>query len=127
MGIALISVVLALAAPTAASDQLQVTYWERGRERGTPLLWTLRCRPAGGTLPRAAAACTKLARLSAPFKPIPEDATCTEIYGGPQEAVVAGRYGGRRIWIRLGRSNGCEISRFDRLRFLVPAFTEGGP
>ncbi len=127
MGIALISVVLALAAPTAASDQLQMTYWERGRERGTALRWTLRCGPAGGTLPRAAAACTKLARLSAPVQPIPEDATCTEIYGGPQEAVVAGRYGGRRIWIRLGRSNGCEISRFDRLRFLVPAFTEGGP
>jgi len=62
-----------------------------------------------------------------PFEPIPSDRACTEIYGGPQEAIVAGTYGGRRIWIRLARSNGCEISRFDRLRFLLPAYAESGP
>ena len=127
MGIALISAVLALAAPAQASDELRVTYWAQGRERGTTVRWTLRCRPAGGTLPRAAAACTKLAAMRRPFEPIPGDAACTQIYGGPQEAIVAGTYAGRRIWVRLGRSDGCEIVRFDRLRFLLPAFTEGRP
>ncbi len=127
MGIALISTVLALAAPAQASDELRVTYWAQGRERGTPQRWTLRCRPAGGTLPRASGACAKLAAMRRPFEPIPSDRACTEIYGGPQEAIVAGTYEGRRIWIRLGRANGCEISRFDRLRFLLPAYAEGGP
>jgi len=127
MGVALLAVVIALGAPASASDQLRVTYWAQGRERGTPQRWTLRCEPAGGTLPRAAAACTRLARMRAPFEPIPRDSACTQIYGGPQEAVVAGTYAGRRIWIRLSRTDGCEISRFDRLRFLVPAFAGDGP
>ncbi|MBA3246367.1 MAG: hypothetical protein H0T61_14515 [Actinobacteria bacterium] len=127
MGFSLLAVVIALGAPASATDQLRVTYWAQGRERGTPLRWTLRCDPAGGTLPRAAAACPRLARMKAPFEPIPRNSICTEIYGGPQEAIVAGTYAGRRIWIRLARRNGCEISRFDRLRFLVPAFAEGGP
>ena len=123
----MLAAVLALAAPVQASDELRVTYWAQGRERGTPQGWTLRCRPTGGTLPRAAAACTKLAAMRKPFEPIPRDSVCTEIYGGPQQAIVAGSYAGRRIWIRLGRSNGCEIARFDRLRFLMPAFSEGSP
>jgi hypothetical protein len=127
MGIAVVASVLALLAPAQGSDELRVTYWAQGRDRGTPQRWTLRCRPSGGTLPRASAACAKLAAMRRPFEPIPSDRACTEIYGGPQEAIVAGTYGGRRIWIRLGRSNGCEISRFDRLRFLVPAYTEGSP
>ena len=127
MGLALISTVLALAAPAQASDELRVTYWAQGRERGTPRRWTLRCRPAGGTLPRASGACAKLASMRRPFEPIPSDRACTEIYGGPQEAIVAGTYEGRRIWIRLARSNGCEIERFDRLRFLGPAYAESGP
>ena len=127
MELALVSVVLALAAPAPATDRLEVTYWAQGRQRGTPVRWTLRCRPAGGTLPRAAEACGRLERMREPFKPIPSDAPCTQIYGGPQEAIVAGTYAGRRIWIRLARRNGCEISRFDRLRFLLPAYTEGSP
>ncbi len=122
-----VAAVLALAAPAQVSDELRVTYWARGRGRGTPIRWTLRCDPAGGTLPRPAAACARLDRMRNPFAPIPRNMACTEIYGGPQEAVVAGTYESRRVWIRLGRSNGCEISRFDRLRFLVPAFAAGGP
>jgi hypothetical protein len=127
MGIALLASVLALAAQAPASDELRITYWAQGRERGVPLRWTLRCDPAGGTLPRPAAACTQLDRMRAPFRPIPRDSVCTEIYGGRQEAIVAGTWAGRRIWVRLARANGCEISRFDRLRFLLPAFTGGGP
>ncbi|HXH87261.1 MAG TPA: SSI family serine proteinase inhibitor [Gaiellaceae bacterium] len=125
----LLAVLLALAAPAAASAagaELRVTYWPEGRGSGTPLRWTLRCEPAGGSLPRAADACRKLGAMSRPFAVPPKDRVCTEIYGGPQEAIVAGTHAGRRIWIKLGRSNGCEIARFHRLRFLVPGFVGGG-
>lgn len=80
--------------------------------------WTLRCGPAGGTLPQAAAACRKLAALEAPFAPTPSDAVCTQIYGGPQEAIVRGTFNGRRIWVRLTRRDGCAIKRWDRVGFL---------
>ena len=119
---------LALAAPaagTAATTQLSITYWPGGQGTGTPLRWTLRCEPAGGSLPRTATACAKLAGMTAPFAPPRSDQVCTEIYGGPQVAIVAGRHGARRVWVKLQRRNGCEIARFQRLRFLVPAFTGG--
>jgi hypothetical protein len=125
--VALLATVIALSTPAPASADLTITYWFQGRERGTPTRWTLRCQPAGGTLPRAAEACTRLSGMKAPFRPIPSDAVCTEIYGGPQEAIVAGRYAGNRIWVKLLRRNGCEISRFNRLRFLIPSYTEGEP
>lgn len=119
---------LALAAPAAGAaptTQLTITYWAGGQGTGTPLRWTLECGPAGGTLPRPAAACAKLAGTRAPFAPPRSDQVCTEIYGGPQVAIVAGRYEGRRVWVKLQRRDGCEIARFQRLRFLVPAFTGG--
>jgi hypothetical protein len=47
---------------------------------------------------------------------------CTQIYGGPQVARVTGRIDGRRVWATLGRTDGCEISRWDRLSpWLLPA------
>src|SRR5437868_5256198 len=52
--------------------------------------WTLRCDPAGGTLPRVAQACARLGGLADPFAPVPRDSVCTDIYGGPQVARVVG-------------------------------------
>jgi hypothetical protein len=43
---------------------------------------------------------------------------CTQIYGGPQEAVVRGTFRGRRVSIRFTRRNGCEIARWNRVAFL---------
>lgn len=80
--------------------------------------WTLRCGPAGGTLPQAAAACRKLAQLEAPFAPVPADAVCSQIYGGPQTARVRGTFRGRRVDARFNRRNGCEIARWNRVAFL---------
>jgi hypothetical protein len=45
---------------------------------------------------------------------------CTQIYGGPQEALVTGTFGGRRVWARFSRRNGCEIARWNRIAFLFP-------
>jgi hypothetical protein len=60
------------------STQLKITYWSEGIGDGPAKTWTLRCNPAGGTLIRAAAACSKLAALENPFAPIRGDLMCTQ-------------------------------------------------
>ena len=112
-------------APMAATE-LTITSWPQGRQKPAAGTWTLRCSPAGGTLPRAAAACAKLGAMTNPFAPIPKDAMCTEQYGGPHVAVIKGTYRGRAIWVQLQRRNGCEIARFKKLSFLVPGSSGTG-
>ena len=36
-----------------------------------------------------------------PFAPLPKDLQCTEIYGGPEQAVITGTHKGQRIWVQL--------------------------
>jgi hypothetical protein len=43
------------------------------------------------------------------------DVACTLIYGGPEEARIAGVVGGNAVDTMLSRNNGCEIDRWDRL------------
>jgi len=100
-----------------AAVALHIVVWPNGAS-GTSHEWTLRCGPVGGTLPRAALACRKLAAVSDPFAPIPPKTPCTMIYGGPQVARVTGRIDGRAIWATVRRRNGCEIDRWNRLAFL---------
>ncbi len=109
-----------LAAILVASTSLNITVWPDGQGQAGKRTYTLRCAPASGTLPRAAEACTKLSRLSHPFAPTPKGMACTEIYGGPQEALVVGRFRGQPIRARFNRKDGCEIGRWNRVRFLLP-------
>lgn len=44
----------------------------------------------------------------------PLDEVCTEIYGGPETATVTGTLGARPVKRTFSRTNGCEISRFDK-------------
>jgi hypothetical protein len=97
---------------------LAVTVWPAGMG-GTAHHWTLRCAPAGGTLPNPAAACRRLFALPAPFAPTPPGTACTMIYGGPQVARVIGTFRGGRIWTTLRRRDGCEIARWNRVVFLL--------
>jgi Ca2+-binding RTX toxin-like protein len=85
--------------------------------------YTLRCRPASGTLPHRGIACTKLLRVQNPFAPVPRDQACTQIYGGPQQAVVIGAYGGKPVRTTFTRTDGCQIARWNRVRFLFPIAT----
>jgi len=87
---------------------------------GPTKLWTLQCSPPGGTLPKPAHACARLERLKNPFAPVPRNVACTEVYGGPQVADVRGRFRGRRLSAHFSRIDGCEIARWDRVRFLFP-------
>lgn len=85
----------------------------------------LRCDPAGGDHPDATAACARLDELARSgwdeaFAPVPDDAMCTKIYGGPQTARVVGTWDGRTVDATFNRSGGCEIARWKALQPLLP-------
>jgi Subtilisin inhibitor-like len=82
--------------------------------------WTLRCAPAGGTLPKPAQACARLEALGRWYAPTPPGTMCSQIFGGPQHARVVGIYDGRRVWATFRRRNGCETARWNRVSFLFP-------
>jgi hypothetical protein len=117
-------VLLAVAAAAAASGggtALTVSVWPDER-RAEVHRYSLRCQPVGGTLPRAAAACARLAAGGVGlFAPTPKEQVCIEIYGGPQRAIVKGTVAGRRIWVSLRRRDGCEVERWRKLSFLLPS------
>ena len=111
------------ASTATPATQLAISFWPEGQGTGAPTKWTLRCEPAGGTLPRTAATCRQLLGMTNPFAPTRKNLVCTDLFGGPQQAVIAGTHRGARVWTRLGMRNGCEISRAKRLAFLVPGFS----
>jgi hypothetical protein len=55
------------------------------------------------------------------YAPVPADVMCSQVYGGPQQALVTGSWGGRKIWARFKRTDGCQTSRWDRVAFLFRA------
>jgi subtilisin inhibitor-like len=111
---------MVLLAALVASTSLHITVWPDG-PGGSKHAWTLRCAPAAGTLPHRATACRRLLSMSRPFRPVPANAACTEIFGGPQTALVTGRLRGARVRAHFDRHDGCEIARWNRVRFLFPA------
>ena len=109
-------------AGTPSGTSLRVTYWEDGSRPAESVIWTLRCSPPRGSLPRPALACRRLAAGGPKlFAPVPPDTVCTQIYGGPQKARVVGSLAGKRIWATVKRTNGCEIGRWNQLSpWLLP-------
>jgi hypothetical protein len=108
--------------PSRFTAQLRVTIWSHGKP-GASVGYTLSCPSGRGTLPAARSACSKLSRLGASaFAPVPAGTACTEIYGGPQTAV-RGRLDGETIDASFSRNDGCEIERWTRVSFLLPART----
>jgi len=74
--------------------------------------------------------CARVDELPAdPAAPVPPDAACTEIYGGPDTFRVQGTLDGESIDATFTRQNGCEIERFDAwlpiLRELFPSYRPG--
>jgi Subtilisin inhibitor-like len=108
------------------STDLQMRVWAEGQGNGEMQRWSLRCAPAGGTLPRPAAACLRLQSMQSPFAPLSKDLQCTQIYGGPQEAVISGTFRGNKIWVKLTARDGCQIARAKKLAFLVPGMGAAG-
>ena len=119
--VALMAAALAVAGPAAAqsSTNLRITVWPDGKGNGSKT-WILRCNALGGTLPHRVRACRTLAALKTPFAPVPADAVCTEINGGPAIAYVRGTFRGRGVAAWFNRSDGCQIERWNRVRVLFP-------
>jgi hypothetical protein len=53
------------------------------------------------------------------LRPTPANVACTEIYGGPAVARVRGTLDGKPVDVRLDRTNGCEIARWERNALLL--------
>lgn len=104
--------------PRAATTALTIEI-SAGKQDRLTKVWTLIC-PDRGTLPQPQRACKRLDAIKKPFAPTPKSAACTLVYGGPQVAEVRGRFRGRKVSARFTRTNGCEIARWNRVRFLFP-------
>lgn len=72
---------------------------------GSTTWWVVDCPST------SCAALTPKARASLP--PVPADAACTRIYGGPQRARVLGYWAGEHVDASFNRLGGCEIARWD--------------
>ena len=51
--------------------------------------------------------------------PTGEDVACTQIFGGPEEATIKGTIRGEEIDATFSRTDGCEITRWDRVKALL--------
>ena len=116
------------ALPDATSSEkgtvLTVRAWPNGMPKQPVREWTLVC-PAGGTLPRAARACRLLERLPNAFTRVPGPRACTQIYGGPAEAIISGVFNGRRVSASFSRGDGCRIAEWNKVAFLFPGVAHG--
>ncbi|WP_427005063.1 serine protease inhibitor [Pseudarthrobacter sp. H2] len=76
---------------------------------------------AASTLPDPGAALEAVQRHGeAVFFPVPgPPKICTQQYGGPQVAVVTGRFLGREVHSRFSRTDGCEIARWHAMAPLL--------
>jgi hypothetical protein len=120
------------AVPPAKSDYLSITVQGAG-DPGRNRTYSLFCHPAGGTHPQPQAACeavdaaradderARRAPAAGPFAPVPSEAICTMVHGGPATARITGIWHGRSVNAHFDRSNGCEMSRWDRLVPALPA------
>ncbi|MEU9140415.1 SSI family serine proteinase inhibitor [Streptomyces sp. NPDC048404] len=121
-GLGLPSLMPPPARPDDSADRLTVTVVGVGG--GADGTFELECHPAGGTHPHAAEACDRLDRMTTwgkdTFAPVPPDALCTMVYGGPATAHVTGTWAGRPVDARYDRGNGCEISRWNALVPVLP-------
>jgi hypothetical protein len=124
LGIATLVVLASAGASPPTRTDLHITFWPHGRDMVGIKSWTLRCRPVGGTLPRAAAACRHLTTLHDPFAPVTPGVACSHIYGGPQLALVTGSFHDSRVWTYFRRTDSCQTERWNRVAFLFPPITQ---
>ncbi|WP_225805595.1 SSI family serine proteinase inhibitor [Streptomyces sp. NK15101] len=111
-------------APFSPADTLTVTVEKSGEARADGTFRLTCGERAGGDHPAAEEACGRLGQLAKdggdPFRPVPRDQMCTQMYGGPALAHVTGVWRGREVDARFSRANGCEIDRWKNLEPLLP-------
>ncbi|MFE5941120.1 SSI family serine proteinase inhibitor [Streptomyces sp. NPDC056480] len=105
-------------------EKLTVTVSESGHPEADGT-FELRCDDrTGGDHPARENACERLEQLAKegadPFKPVPADQVCAQMYGGPALAHITGTWQGRTVDARFSRANGCEINRWENLEPVLP-------
>ncbi|MEQ7006545.1 SSI family serine proteinase inhibitor [Actinopolymorpha sp. B17G11] len=104
---------------STARTRLRITVW--ANPDVPPRTWELTEDPPGGTHPRPDAAISAIEAAKHPFAPVPADAMCTQIYGGPARATVEGTWRGQRVSASYDKRNGCEIARWKALSAVLDA------
>jgi len=99
--------------PGAAQPKADLTVTIRAHARSTPVRWTLRCDPAGGTVPDPAAACAALRRIR-PFAQRSIRMACPMIMAGDGRIVVTGTWYGQSVH-RNFIDGGCDLGHFREL------------
>lgn len=97
--------------PSSPGTSLTITLKKAPNSK--PITSTLSCDPAGGTVPDAAEACAQLTADA--FAPVPADANCTDIYGGPEQGTVKGTFKGTPVDASFSRKDGCELDRWSKV------------
>ena len=117
------------APPVRGRIALTIRVWPRGLQgpKKPPREYTLRCRPAGGTLPHASAACARLVRVQNPFAPTAPLERCVPVYAGVQTAGIRGTYGDRFVHVGFERFSSCGVRRWNRVAFLFPIRVRAAP
>ena len=107
-------------APAPGADDLMIVL-DRG-DGTEPERYTLTCGGGSpdGDHPDATAACAHLEGLDDPFAPLPADMVCTEQYGGPETAIITGRWKAADVDVELSRTDGCRISQWESLGPVLP-------
>jgi hypothetical protein len=131
-GVALVVTLAAAGSGTAADDPVRLTV-TFSREPGARQVAHLRCAASGaradGFLRAVGArrACATARRVAAFLASRPDaNRACTEIFGGPERARVAGTIGGRRVNRAFSRTDGCKIADWRRAMPLLPARADTG-
>jgi hypothetical protein len=76
--------------------------------------WTLRCDPAGGTHPHAAAACSALLALKNPFAKPAAGRMCPMILASARRATFTGTWFGTKVDQTIV-DGGCDLGRWSKL------------
>jgi hypothetical protein len=106
------------APPPPPAVELRVEFFPKGPGAGGESA-TLTCDPVGGTHPRPEEACAAIAAHPEALDPVPQEAVCTQIYGGDETASVTGVVRGQQVDASFDRTNGCEIERWEALAPLL--------
>ena len=101
-------------APTPSRTSVAITFDRDGKGGAAARTVRLRCPSR-----RREAACRALALPRDAFAPPPAGQVCTEIYGGPETARIAGTVQGRRVDAAYTRTDGCAIARFERVEAVL--------
>ncbi|MGA1212362.1 MAG: hypothetical protein ACO3ZZ_01335 [Solirubrobacterales bacterium] len=109
---------------TPASDQTRLTISYRATPNSEPTIARVACD--GNSRGKACRAVARIRKDT--WQPVPPGQVCSEIYGGPQTARIAGTVAGRGVDADFSRTNGCEIERWDQIAVLLEAtgLTGGG-